>query len=121
MDIIYLTGWGSDMEKIIKPAGYIVVVNEGTIYGAGGTADSAWSDFEDGMASDGIMVLDDETDAGNLVGAWTRRSSFKVLSATEDLVEEVYEYGGHIAWETVGEVACTMAEFARWCEREGGE
>lgn len=95
----------------ILPAGFIVANNE-AIWGAGATADQAWSDFRRVMDSASTVILSDADDIGDQLGSWTRQSDYRICSASAALLADVEARGGNISWERVGGVCCTPDEAA---------
>lgn len=95
---------------MIEHAGFIVTNNE-AIWGFGPTADAAWQDFLNGMASARVRVVDEPTEADLDDGAnWTREGDYTIRSASAALLRKVETHGGAIAWSHRNGVCCTREE-----------
>jgi hypothetical protein len=97
------------MSNTITPAGYIVFDNERIVHGFGGTANAAFARHLETARDAEIMLIGDNEEAPEGV-AWARKSDFNIRSATADLLTQIEERGGDVAWLSVGGIACTREE-----------
>jgi hypothetical protein len=86
----------------IAAAGHIVYqIDTAVIYGAGKTAEEAWTDAKEWRNE----IASDSDDRPSL---WPDR--YAAVKATAALMREVEESGGDIRWTEIEGVACTKAE-----------
>jgi len=95
----------------LEAAGYIVE-NGDAIWGKGATSDEAWQDFLARMKIANVeVVMELQTDAGGFPEPdQTLASDYRIIAATQALLDQVEQQGGAIAWGNRNNVACTERE-----------